>query len=60
MKASDHGIIEAAAQVKQAMSQKKAAAATVPTKPASPVAKIVTAGVWVAAAGTLAAVLIAN
>ncbi len=57
MSAQDHAVIDAAVRAKR-MQQHKSAAS--PPKPASPIDKVVTAGIWVAAAGSLAAVMFAG
>lgn len=56
MKPVDHAVIEAAVQAKRAQQEKA------PPKPqqSSVLGKAVTAGVWVAAAGTFAAMILAN
>jgi hypothetical protein len=57
MPGQDHVVIEAAVRAKRAQQQK---AATSPPPTASIVNKAVTAGIWVAAAGSLAAVMLAG
>ena len=57
MPGQDHVVIEAAMRAKRARQQKAAAS---PPPPASMVNKAVTAGIWVAAAGSLAAVMLAG
>ncbi len=56
MQAPDHVIIDAAIKAKRAQQQKAAA----DQPPASVVNKAVTAGIWVAAAGSLVAVMLAG
>jgi hypothetical protein len=61
MKGSDHGIMEAAAHAKRALEQKKAAAGgPKPPRQTSTIDRAVAAGIWVAAIGSLAAVIMAN
>ncbi len=56
--AQDHAIIEAAVRAKRAQQQKGQAKAPPPR--ASLLNKAVTAGIWIAAAGSLAAVMMAG
>ena len=55
MSATDHGVIEASVKAKRQQQQSK----TPPRPAVSPVNRAITAGIWVAAAGTLAAVFLA-
>ena len=57
MSAQDHAVISAAVRAKRAQQQK---AASPPPPPASTLNKAVTAGIWVAAAGSLVAVMMAG
>lgn len=57
MKPIDHAVIDAAVKAKRAQRERSEAP---PAPPASTLNKAVTAGIWVAAAGTLAAVFMAN
>lgn len=59
MSAQDHAVIEAAVRAKRLKQQSQhSTAAAAPAKPASIANKAVTAGIWVAAAGSLAALMI--
>ena len=55
MRGTDHVIVDAAVKAKRAQEKAKSAE---PPKPASNVDKIVTAGIWVAAAGSMVAVML--
>lgn len=54
MRGVDHSIIDAAVKAKRAQKQAKS---TEPKKPVSNIDKAVTAGIWVAAAGSMVAVM---
>lgn len=58
MSAQDHAVIDAAVRAKRAQQQKAGGKQAPP--PASILNKAVTAGIWVAAAGSLAAVMMAG
>ncbi len=55
MRGVDHTVIDAAVKAKRAKEQAKTA---VPPKPVSNIDKVITAGIWVAAAGSMAAVML--
>ncbi len=55
--AVDHAVVEAAVHAKRQQQQK---AAKVPAKPSSPASKVVAAGIWAAAAGSMVALMIGN
>lgn len=57
MNAQDHAAINAAVRAKRAQQERTAAK---PPAPPSMINKAVTAGIWVAAAGSLAAVMLAG
>ena len=55
MRGTDHVIIDAAVKAKRAHDKAKSAE---PPKPVSNLDKVVTAGLWIAAAGSMAAVML--
>ena len=59
MKPADHAVIEAAVKAKRAEDARRAGSGRADL-PASTLNKAMTAGIWVAAAGSLAAVFMVN